>query len=73
MFAVIPLCAECEIICRGKPPTPCPGIGVFYYIKAEILAMVVLVVGEVIKQHPAVHLLHIIAALGYIASEREKI
>lgn len=73
VFSVISFGAEREIIGWCESPMPGSRFVVPDYVKTEVLAMVVFVVGKVIEQHAAIHLLHVFAVLGYVARERKKI
>lgn len=35
--------------------------------------MVILIISQIIKQHPSIHLLYILTILGYVACEGKKI
>ncbi len=61
VLAVVALCAQGKIVGGGKSPLPGIAGSAGYNIETEVLAMVILVVGEIVENHPTIHLLHIIA------------
>ena len=72
VFAVVAFGAERQVICGGKSPLPAAS-GRFPDVEAEILAVVVLVVGQVVEYHSAIHFLDIRLALGYEACQGEEV
>ena len=72
MLAVITLCAEGQVIGGCKSPCPLP-VGTMRDNEAEILAMVIFVVGQVIEYHAPIHLFNIFGILSEPAGEREQI
>ena len=73
MFSIVSFGAEREVVGRCQPPMPGSGVGISDYIETEILAMIILVVGKIVEQHAAIHLLNIFTALCDVARECEKI
>ena len=72
MLAVITFRTEREVVGWRKMPTPLAG-AVFLDKVAEVLAMVVLIVGQVIENHSAVHFFHGLRILREIAGQCQKV
>lgn len=72
VFAIISLCAMSKVVCGSQMPLPFVFL-VFVNYKAEILAMIVFVFGNIIEHHSTIHLFHILIILCEIARHCQKI